>query len=610
MFLLWLLAALIAAVILIGLLPPVYKLQKTVGGYRKCTSLYVPMRDGVRIAIDVWLPSSLKKGEKIPAVLRSTRYVRTIEPGFWGKVLLLLGQKNALMGEMAPWEKSGYAGVLMDVRGTGASFGRQRVSWAPDEVADIREVVDWIVRQPWSDGQVGAYGISYHGNTAELTAALDHPAVKAVVPMFSDFEPYQLACPGGVLNEKFIQLWQKMNRALDDGDLAAANGIGGTKAFLLKFVYRGIQPADGWKGRKLLREAIAGHAANADVYMECKDVRFKDDAMPCGLSLMETSPYAYKEEIERGGVPMMIAVGMMDADTVDGAIARYNSFSNPQELYIGPWVHSGKRYADTLLSGTPQGVGLFRPYLVEKMIRFYDYYFGRGGVKPPERIVHCYTMGEGTMRDYTEFPPKGLTEYGLYFQKEHGLTQEPAKDESCVEYEVDFTASTGKRNRWFTQLGGSPIDPGDRQAQDEKLLVFTTEPLPRDLRVIGQACIDLFVECSVADNAYFAYLEAVDENGYSHYITEGVTRPEVDGATNLQKDARNVAAGSGYEIEIRLFSVSALVKKGWRLRAALGGHDASGFERCPAEGNVKWRVNCGGNRASGIKLPVSAADGE
>ena len=387
MIVIWLLLALLAAgltaLIVIGALPPVYKLQKTAGGERKCSSLYVTMPDGVRIAIDVWLPSSLKKGERIPAVLRSTRYVRSIEPGFWGKLLLLLGQNNALTGEMEPWEKSGYAGVLMDVRGTGASFGRQRVSWAPDEIADIREVVDWITRQPWSDGQVGAYGISYHGNTAEYTAALEHPAVKAVIPMFSDYEPYQLACPGGVLNETFIRLWQKMNRALDDGDLAAANGIGGMKAFLLKSIYRGVQPADGRHGRKMLREAIAGHAGNCDVYEEIRQVRFKDDVMPCGMSLMQTSPYAYQEAIERGNVPMMIVVGMMDADTVDGAIARYRSYRNPQEVFIGPWTHSGKRYADSLLSGAPQEIGLFRPYLIEQMIRFFDYYLAKARTNHP-----------------------------------------------------------------------------------------------------------------------------------------------------------------------------------------------------------------------------------
>ncbi len=605
MVLIWLIAALLTALIVIGALPPIYKLKRTAGGDRKCVSQYVTMRDGVRIAIDVWLPSSLKKGEKIPAVLRSTRYVRSIEPGFWGKLMLLLGQGNALTGEMAPWEKSGYAGVLMDVRGTGASFGHQRVSWAPDEIADIREIVEWITQQSWSDGQVGAYGISYHGNTAEYTAALEHPAVKAVIPMFSDYEPYMLACPGGVLNETFIQLWQTMNRALDDGDLAAANGIGGMKAFLLKSIYRGVQPVDGLRGRRLLKEAIAGHAENGNVYEECRNVRYKDDVMPCGLSLMQTSPYVYKEAIERGNVPMMITVGMMDADTVDGAIDRYQSYRNPQEVFIGPWTHSGKRYADTLLDHTPQAPGLFRPHLIGEMIRFFDYYFGKGGDRPPERMVHYYTMGEGIIRDSDEFPPKGGSDKILYFSKDHALSEKIADEALSFDYRVDFTASTGKKNRWFTQLGGSAIEPGDRREQDGKLLTYTTEVLSEDLRIIGRPKIRMFVECDVADNAYFGYLEAIDETGYSHYITEGIVRPETDGETYLKQNARVVAAGNVVEVMIPLFSISALVKKGWRLRIALGGHDASGFLRCPAEGDVNWCVYGGGERASCVILPTA-----
>ena len=605
MVLIWLIAALLAALIVIGALPPIYKLKRTAGGDRKCVSQYVTMRDGVRIAVDVWLPSSLKKDEKIPAVLRSTRYVRSIEPGFWGKLMLLLGKGNALTGEMAPWEKSGYAGVLMDVRGTGASFGHQRVSWAPDEIADIREVVEWITQQSWSDGQVGAYGISYHGNTAEYTAALEHPAVKAVIPMFSDYEPYMLACPGGVFNETFIQLWQKMNRALDDGDLAAANGIGGMKAFLLKSIYRGVQPVDGLRGRRLLKKAIAGHAENGNVYEECRNVRFRDDVMLCGLSFMQTSPYAYKEAIEHGNVPMMITVGMMDADTVDGAIDRYQSYRNPQEVFIGPWTHSGKRYADTLLDHAPQAVGLFRPYLIGEMIRFFDYYFGKGGDRPPERMVHYYTMGEGIMRDSAEFPPKGGSDKILYFSKDHALSEKIADEALSFDYRVDFTASTGKKNRWFTQLGGSAIEPGDRREQDGKLLIYTTEALSEDLRIIGRPKIRMFVECDVTDNAYFAYLEAIDETGYSHYITEGIVRPETDGETYLKKNARVVAAGNVAEVMIPLFSISALVKKGWRLRIALGGHDASGFLRCPAEGDVNWRVYGGRERASCVILPTA-----
>ncbi len=93
----------------------------------------------------------------------------------------------------------GYAWVSIDVRGSGASFGHRRYSHSPEEIQDGAEIVDWIFHQPWSNGQVGALGISYSGASAELLLANQHPAVKAVAPMFSGFDLYpKIAFPGGI----------------------------------------------------------------------------------------------------------------------------------------------------------------------------------------------------------------------------------------------------------------------------------------------------------------------------------------------------------------------------------------------------------------------------
>ena|SRR5215469_2784802 len=61
----------------------------------------------------------------------------------------------------------GYAWLDVDVRGTGASFGHRAYPWSPDEIRDGAEVIDWIVRQPWSNGKVGAIGTSYDGGAAD-----------------------------------------------------------------------------------------------------------------------------------------------------------------------------------------------------------------------------------------------------------------------------------------------------------------------------------------------------------------------------------------------------------------------------------------------------------
>ena len=123
--------------------------------YAKWTysSVYVGMRDGTRIAVDVYLPKDLPPGERVPAILSQTRYCRSFE--YRRPLDLLLGGPRDLPF-VERFVRHGYAVVVADARGTGASFGNQSGFWSPDEVRDEAEVVDWMVRQPWSNGRVGA----------------------------------------------------------------------------------------------------------------------------------------------------------------------------------------------------------------------------------------------------------------------------------------------------------------------------------------------------------------------------------------------------------------------------------------------------------------------
>jgi putative CocE/NonD family hydrolase len=83
------------------------------------------------------------------------------------------------------------------------------------EIEDYREVVDWIICQPWSDGQVGATGLSYEGIAAELLT-IAHPATRVVVPQQADLDQYaEFLFPGGIANVWMITTWQDTNEALD-----------------------------------------------------------------------------------------------------------------------------------------------------------------------------------------------------------------------------------------------------------------------------------------------------------------------------------------------------------------------------------------------------------
>ncbi|CAK9254263.1 unnamed protein product [Sphagnum jensenii] len=70
----------------------------------------------------------------------------------------------------------GYACVIVDVRGTGASLGDRKMEFSPEEVADGNEIVNWIAAQKWSDGNIGTTGVSYLGTTAEMLLRAQHMA--------------------------------------------------------------------------------------------------------------------------------------------------------------------------------------------------------------------------------------------------------------------------------------------------------------------------------------------------------------------------------------------------------------------------------------------------
>ena len=202
--------ALVAAVLVyLMYLNPVDGEEIVPAGYARNTSSYVSMGDGTRLAADVWVPADLEADQRLPAIMTTTRYWRAHDMGPIYRLLVGLDEASVPNIWMADeWNGAGYVLVLVDARGSGASSGQRPVEWSDAEVADLGEVTEWITSQSWSDGNVGAVGISYSGNTAELSAIPAHPALRAVAPLYSDFDPqFFLTMPGGVYNREFVEAW-------------------------------------------------------------------------------------------------------------------------------------------------------------------------------------------------------------------------------------------------------------------------------------------------------------------------------------------------------------------------------------------------------------------
>jgi len=577
-------------------------------------SQYLTMRDGVRIAIDVWLPAH--RSGPIPALMRATRYWRVLGYADPKRADAALPEAKLVTG-------AGYALVLVDVRGSGASSGTWTSPWSRAEIADLGQVVDWIVAQRWSNGRVGAYGASYEGNTAELLGSLGRKAVKAVVPISDDFDPYsQNAFPGGIYSQWFVSFWNAFNHILDRNDICALANFTSSKPQPCKLVRQfatGVKPVAGDADGTELRAAVAQHNANMDVAGAASRVVFRDDPFG-GTSIAAWSPYTY---LPRLTAAVQAWVGWMDAGTVEGTLARFTGDTGPQTVVIGPWSHGAASDGHSADPFDPPNAPLRDPTRAGQfraMFAFLDAHLKRKPAPAATRTIRYYTLGERAWHTTAVWPPAGLTAERWYFGADGALDRDQPTDPTGADrYPIDFTATTGPLNRWHTQAGTDVVYP-DRAAADRQLLTYTSAPLDRPLEITGSPAVTLHVTSTAADGAFIAYLEDVAPNGRVTYITEGelraihhkisTARPpfEVSAPYHSYRraDAEPLVPRRQTELRFALLPTSVLIRQGHRIRVAIAGADNGTFARIPATGRPIVTIARNRTYPSAIDLPARA----
>src|SRR5690606_26377599 len=117
----------------------------------------------------------------------------------------------------------------------------------------------------------------------------------------------------------------------------------------------------------------------------------------------------------------------------------------------------------------------------KRLADFFAAYLKDGGARSEQRVISYYTLGEQAWRQTAVWPPRGVQPQHLYFNSGFALTPAPDDgDDAADKYQVDFTADSGKRTRWHTNISAGDVDYGDRAAADAKLLSYTTTPLADD----------------------------------------------------------------------------------------------------------------------------------
>ncbi len=455
-------------------------------------AVYIPLRDGVRLAADIFRPAQTGEvvTDPLPLIWTHDRYNRSSSQGNRTVDKML----NPTLRELV---RRGYIVAAVDVRGGGASFGVYECPFSPTETQDASEVIDWFAEQSWCDGNIGMFGGSYLGATQYLAASTRNSHLKAIIPSVAPGDIYQFAWAGGIYRNDFLRNWSNLTTILD------------TQSSPI--------PVDADTDQSLLAKARKQHLKNRDTDEQFKILPYRDsvDENVQFQPYLEISPLQHLDKISGSNVAIFHLAGWFDCFTRDAWLL-FKNYKGPQRIAMGPWFHQQRHEFDDM----------------REHLRWYDHYLkGIDNGIDDEPPIHYYTFGapEGERWRTANAWPLPEEERRTFFfsggKEDHAgeLTEAKPKKSNQLRYTVDYTTSSGTGNRWRNGYGGN-IGYTDMAPNDEKGVTFTTAPLPADVEITGHPIAHLWISSTAKDGDFFVYLEEVEPNNRSQYVTEGCLR--------------------------------------------------------------------------------------
>lgn len=595
-------------------------------GYRR-VSRYLPARDGVRLAIDYFLPTTggSPSSEPLPVVLQMTPYDRA--QVVHGELIHVLSPYRAdgrsWPNNLAELSRHGYVVAAFDVRGQGASFGAFTGCMTAEEGRDAADVIAWLVAQPWCSGKIGMLGSSYGGQTQFLAASEKPPGLSALFPCHSLFDAYDVFFPGGVRQLVLPRAWAPMVDSL-------AGRTGPSVA----------APVDGPDGPALLAEAIAEHRRTrgaAEVFEEIYARPTRDGtgyfvrASASGSQNLSTLLPRLRET----GIPAYHWGGWNDYYPGQAVLWFLNWAWAPAKLALGPWTHSPRTFT------SPRDVEDVRLRAIESL-RWFDFWLKGidNGVLDEPRVHYAiqasHRFREGDFEvgpDRWEWEPSrgwpldDVRETRLWLApgpsgsvasvNDGRLTSVcPARDEK-VECVVDDSVGTGALTRLGASLVAQPVRYPEMSGLDARVLTWTTEPFEDDLVVAGTPVVELFATSTAPDAVFVVWLEDVDARGRSTPVSYGslkASHRELGGApyatgemlwhpsTEAVVESTPGLNACVARIALSFLPVANRFVRGHRLRLTLAFADGDNLEAVCVGSTV--RVLLGPTFPSALVLPV------
>lgn len=541
--------------VLILLLAPLLALAQT--------HVKVPMRDGIRLCTNVFRPQPTGRR---PTLLTRTPYGKPAEP----------------TPNLRAFLDHGYVVVAQDVRGRFDSEG----VFVPvaQEMADGEDTISWIVRQPWSDGQVGMFGGSYPGIAQWRAALSGHPALKAIAPVMAGWDEYtdRYYSEGGAFKPAHRLVWLAEN--LRPPSLPMPD-------FRKLVEHHPLRTSD---------RLATGRSI--DFYQAALDHPSYDDYWKA---------LSTRENIDKVKAPVLIFSGWYDnyAASDLAAFRALRDRSRTVRIVVGPYGHnmSEKMHGEEL---GPDA----RPPVRTMEVEWFDEWMKKQAPPAPRPPARLYLTGAETWRNEETWPPSRIFPKAFYLDSRARLSARSPHQVHSDHYLYDPakpvpTVGGAVCCNPRTQPWG-PLDQRPIGARPD-VLVFQTEPLSADLEATGPVQAVLFVSSSAADTDFAAKLVDVGPDGRERLVCDGLLRLRY---RNGLERAELLTPGEVARIVISAGVTSHVFRTGHRIRLAVSSSNFPRFDRNPNTGRpvaseTEWRtaqqsVWYGGRRASHLLLPV------
>lgn len=504
----------------------------------------IKMRDGVELVADIIRPAD---DGKYPVILERTPYGR--EP------------LSQLGGEW--WARRGYAHIVQDVRGRNQSDGE----WIPfvHERKDGYDTIDWIVKQPWSDGKAGMIGGSYVGWVQWAAAVEAHPALKCIVPQVSPPDPF-------------------FNFPVDHGVPMLFGAIWWSNFVKEKKVPSIPEiPKDLEKLKTLPLSKVDDELLGRNIPFYDEWLGKETPASFAGANFMT--------DMNKVKIPVLHISGWWDGDGIGTKLnwAKMRALGHKDQwLVYGPWSHAfntSSRFGD-MDYGPDAITDLDLIYL-----RWFDTWLKNKPVnwdKQPK--VRVFVTGANEWRELGDWPDLRSQEMTLYLSSEG-----PANGAASVGELVPAVPGEQEPDRYtynpasaqvpkeykelkdFRELLAGASTVAKIEPHDNGVLVYKTPPMNAPIEISGPIDLDLYFSTSAKDTDFFASVVDVDEKGVMRIIgLPGKIRARY--LSGWEKPA-SLQPGKLYKATIALWDTAHQVKKGHRLGVLISSHMFPSYAR-------------------------------